>query len=368
MTAMTTQSAKARPRDLGVRIGVLNPGALNAITDVAGVAVGQVTRFEGEMVRTGVTVVMPHRGNVFQEKVPAGLYVGNGFGKLAGGTQLDELGTLETPIVLTNTLGVAAGIDAVVEYTLGQPGNEAVQSVNAVVGETNDGQLNDIRGRHVRPADVLSAIAGARRGRVEEGCVGAGTGTVCFGFKGGIGTSSRVLPASLGGYAVGALVQTNFDGELRIDGVSVGRELGRFSFAQRVLDDTDGSCMMVVATDAPLDARNLRRLAKRAFMGLARTGGIASNGSGDYAIAIAVAESVRVPHRPAEAVRQVPVLHDDFVSPLFMAAIEAAEEAIISSLFAAVTTTGKGGRRIEELPVDRVVTILRASGRPGTAG
>lgn len=368
MTTTTTDTPKPRPRDLGLRIGVLNPGPLNAITDVAGIAVGQVTRFEGEAVRTGVTAVLPHGGNVFQEKVPAGVYAGNGFGKLAGSTQVDELGTLETPIVLTNTLAVAAAVDAVVEHTLGQPGNEAVQSVNAVVGETNDGQLNDVRGRHVRREDVMSAIGNARGGRVGEGCVGAGTGTVCFGFKGGIGTSSRVLPASLGGYTVGALVQTNFGGVLAIDGVNVGRELDRFSFAEHVLADADGSCMIVVATDAPLDARNLRRLAKRGFMGLARTGGIASNGSGDYAIAFSAAESVRVPHRPAEAVRRVPVLHDDFVSPLFMAAIEAAEEAIVSSLFAAVTTTGKGGRRVEELPVDRVVAILKASARRGTAG
>jgi D-aminopeptidase len=348
---------------LGLRIGVLTPGNWNAITDVPGVKVGHATRIEGESIRTGVTAVVPHGGNVFQQKVPAAIYALNGFGKLAGSTQVDDLGTLETPVVLTNTLSVGTAIDAVVEYTLRQDGNEAVQSVNAVVGETNDGQLNDIRGRHVRRVDVLAAIENARDGRVEEGCVGAGTGTVCFGFKGGIGTSSRALPPSLGGYTVGALAQTNFGGVLQIDGVPVGRELGRFSFGDRILHDVDGSCVIVVATDAPLDSRSLHRLAKRALMGLARTGGIASHGSGDYAIAFSTAESARAPHRPDAPVRHVSLLHEDFVSPLFLAAIEAAEEAIISSLFAAVTTTGKGGRRIEALPLEQVVPILRAHHR-----
>jgi D-aminopeptidase len=359
----TTPAARPRPRELGLRIGVLSPGGANAITDVPGVRVGHVTRVEGESIRTGVTAVVPHGGNVFQQKVPAAAYALNGFGKLAGVTQVDELGTLETPIVLTNTLAVGAAIDAVVEYTLRQAGNEAVRSVNAVVGETNDGELNDIRGRHVRREDVLAAIERARDGRVDEGCVGAGTGTVCFGFKGGIGTSSRVMPRPLGGHVVGVLAQTNFGGVLQIDGVPVGKELGRFSFGEHGLGGVDGSCVIVVATDAPLDARNLRRLAKRALMGLAKTGGIAAHGSGDYAIAFSTAESVRVPHRPGAPVRQVALLHDDFVSPLFMAAIEAAEEAIVASLFAAVTTTGKGGRRVEALPLERVVPILKAHRR-----
>lgn len=348
---------------MGLEIGVIAPGPLNAITDVPGVTVGHVTRIEGDSVRTGLTAIVPHDGNVFQQKAPAGIYVGNGFGKLAGSTQVEELGHIETPVVLTSTLSVAAAIDGIVEYTLRQAGNEEVRSVNALVGETNDGWLNDIRGRHARREDVLSAIENAKGGRVEEGCVGAGTGTVCFGYKGGIGTASRILPKSLGGYTVGVLVQSNFGGVLQIDGVPVGKELGRFEFDNELLNNVDGSCMLVVATDAPLDARNLRRLAKRAFMGLAKAGGIASNGSGDYAVAFSTAESVRVPHRPDVPVRQVSLLHDEFVSPLFMAAIEAAEEAIIASLFAATTTTGREGRRVEALPLERVVPILKTHHR-----
>jgi D-aminopeptidase len=354
---------RPRLRDLGLRIGVMAPGKWNAITDVPGVKVGHATLNHGESVRTGVTVVMPHEGNLFQLKVPAAVYVGNGFGKLAGATQIEELGTIETPIVLTNTLAVGTAMDAVVEYTLLQKGNDAVQSVNAVVGETNDGQLNDIRARHIRREDVLSAIENARTGPIEEGCVGAGTGTICFGFKGGIGSSSRVLPQSLGGYAVGALAQTNFGGVLQIDGAPVGRELGQFAFCDNIQNDIDGSCMIVLATDAPLESRNLRRMAKRGFMGLARTGGIASNGSGEYVIAFSVAESSRVLHSPKTPVNLIPVLHDDFVSPLFMAAIEAAEEAIIASLFAAVTTTGKNGRCAQALPLERVIPILKAHHR-----
>lgn len=360
---MTTGQTKPRPRELGLQIGVMPPGKLNAITDVPGVTVGHVTRAEGESVRTGVTAILPHPGNLFQHKVPAGIYTGNGFGKLAGSTQVEELGHIETPILLTNTFGVAAAIDGIVEHTLRQLGNEDVQSVNAVVGETNDGWLNDIRGRHVRRKDVLSAIENARPDRVDEGCVGAGTGTVCFGFKGGIGTASRILPQGLGAYSIGVLAQTNFGGVLQIDGVPVGKELGQFSFRDQLLNNVDGSCMLVVATDAPLDARNLRRLAKRAFMGLAKTGGIASNGSGDYAVAFSTADSVRMPHRPTSPVRQISLLHDDFVSPLFMAAIEAAEEAIVASLFAAVTTTGRQGRRAEALPLDRVIPILQTHHR-----
>ncbi|GAB3987546.1 P1 family peptidase [Spirosoma daeguense] len=346
-----------RPRDYGIRFGVMKTGQLNAITDVPGVRVGQVTLNQGESIRTGVTAIIPHNGNQFQQKSPAAIYIGNGFGKLAGYSQVDELGTLETPIVLTNTLNVPAAADALIDYTLTQPGNEQVRSVNAVVGETNDGFLNDIRGRHVTKQHVLDALRQAKTGAVEEGNVGAGTGTICFGFKGGIGTSSRKLPASLGGYTVGVLVQTNFGGTLQIAGVPVGVELGRYEFK----DNLDGSCMMVVLTDAPLDARNLKRLAKRAFMGLARTGGIASNGSGDYVIAAST--DYQIPHTTQSQFDEVKLLRNDNVSPLFMAAIEATEEAIINSLFAAKTLVGNQGHRIEQLPVDKVVDIMKKAGQ-----
>ena len=352
-----------RPREMGLRIGVLPAGAMNAITDVPGVKVGHKTLISGESVRTGVTAILPHDGNLFQSKVPAAVFAGNGFGKLSGTTQIDELGTLEGPLILTNTLNVAEGIQAVIEHTLAQKGNEMVQSVNAVVGETNDGNLNDIRGRHVKKEDILYAIRSASAGPVTEGNVGAGTGTVCFGYKGGIGTSSRKLPQSLGGYTIGVLVQTNFGGVLQIDGVPVGEELGKFSFSDKLLNNVDGSCMIVVATDAPLDARNLERLAKRAFMGMAKTGGIASNGSGDYVIAFSTAESLRIPHQPAQPVIQSGYLHNDFTSQLFMSAIEATEEAIINSLFAAKTITGNNGRKIEALPLDKVIPILKKYNR-----
>lgn len=355
-TPATAQSTK-RPREYGIRFGVLPTGPLNAITDVPGVRVGQITLLQGPNVRTGVTAVLPHTGNVFRQKSPAAIYIGNGFGKLTGYTQVEELGTLETPIVLTNTLSVPTATDALIDYTLTQPGNEEVRSVNPVVGETNDGYLNDIRGRHVTKAHVLQALREAKTGPVQEGNVGAGTGTVCFGFKGGIGTASRKLPGSLGGYTVGVLVQTNFGGVLQIGGVPVGVELGKYSFKEKL----DGSCMMVVLTDAPLDARNLKRLAKRAFMGLAQTGGIASNGSGDYVIAVSTA--YQIPHDSAEAFDQIRVLRNDAVSPLFMAAIEATEEAIINSLFAARTLTGDGGHTAEQLPVEKVVEMIRKAGQ-----
>lgn len=348
-----------RARGIGLSIGVLPTGPLNAITDVAGVEVGQVTIVRGDSVRTGVTAIRPHGGNIFREKVPAGLFTGNGYGKLAGATQLTELGTLESPVVLTNTLSVAAAMEAVIAHTLGQPGNEGVQSVNAVVGETNDGRLNDIRGLHVTRQDVLAAIRQARTGPVQEGSVGAGTGTVCFGYKGGIGTSSRRLPASLGGYTVGVLVQSNFGGVLSVDGVPVGELLGNHYLKESLREQEDGSCMIVVATDAPLDSRNLGRLARRAFMGLARTGGIAHNGSGDYVIAFSTDSASRVPHQSATPLRQQWVLHDDAVSPLFMAAIEATEEAIINSLFMSAGMTGKGNTRVEGIPLQRVKDILR---------
>ncbi len=361
MLTISTQAQK-RARDYGVSIGVLPTGKFNAITDVPGVKVGHKTLIEGTNIRTGVTVILPHEGNVFQDKVPAAVFVGNGFGKLAGTTQLIELGNLETPVVLTNTLSVAAGIEGVVEYTLAMKGNEQAQSVNAVVGETNDGYLNDIRGMHVTPQHVKEAIMQAQSGAVAEGNVGAGTGTICFGFKGGIGTASRVLPQKVGGYTVGVLVQTNFGGVLQIDGVPVGELLKKFFMSDLLQDDADGSCMMVVATDAPLDARNLERLAKRAFMGLAKTGGIASNGSGDYVIAFSTHTAVRVKHNPDDRTYTTSQLVNDATSPLFMAAIEATEEAIINSLFAAETMTGKEGRTIPALPRDQVIKLMKQQG------
>lgn len=348
-----------RARDHGIKIGVLATGENNAITDVTGVLAGHITLSEGNDIRTGVTAILPHKGNIFQEKVPAAIYVGNGFGKLAGSTQVMELGNIETPIILTNTLNVGRAIEAVVEYSLAIPGNENVRSVNAVVGETNDGYLNDIRGMHVTKQHVKQAIAGAKAGPVEEGNVGAGTGTVCFGFKGGIGTSSRKLPQEAGGYTVGVLVQSNFGGVLTIDGVPVGEELKKFYMSNLINHTPDGSCMMVVATDAPLDARNLERLAKRALMGLARTGGIASNGSGDYVIAFSTATENSIPYQADEAVMTTKTLRNEQMSPLFMAAIEATEESIINSLFAAETTTGRDGNTIEQMPIDEVLRVLK---------
>lgn len=348
--------------DFGIRIGVMIPGKLNAITDVRGVKVGQTTLIKADSIRTGVTAILPHEGNLFQQKVPAAVYVGNGFGKLAGVTQVKELGNIESPVILTNTLGVSTAMNAVVSYTLSQKGNENVQSVNAVVGETNDGFLNDIRGRHVTETDVLNAIITASPGMVTEGNVGAGTGTVCFGFKGGIGTASRVLPKKLGGYTVGVLVQTNFGGVLSIDGVPVGEELKKYYLREELEEKADGSCMIVVATNAPLDSRSLERLAKRAFMGLAKTGGIAGNGSGDYVIAFSTDSSLRVPFNAADIFQQN-VLSNDAVSPLFMAAIEATEEAIVNSLLAAETMKGKNGRTVEALPKEKLKEILKKYSR-----
>lgn len=353
-----------RAREHGIHIGVLPTGPLNAITDVNGVLVGQTTLIKPGGINTGVTAILPHNGNIFQEKVPAAIFVANGFGKLAGVTQVQELGNMETPIVLTNTLSVPTAMDALISYTLQQPGNEQVRSVNALVGETNDGTLNDIRGRHVREKHILEALAEAKDGPVTEGNVGAGTGTVCFGFKGGIGTASRRLPKSLGGYTLGVLVQTNFGGVLQIDGVDIGQELGQYSFSNQLLNNVDGSCMIIVATDAPLDARNLERLAKRAFLGLGKTGGIASNGSGDYVVAFSTDPQLRIAHNaPGQALVPQELLHNDDLSPLFMAAIEATEEAIINSMFAAETVTGHGGRTIEKIPVERVIQSLQKAGK-----
>ncbi|MBA3674223.1 MAG: P1 family peptidase [Chitinophagaceae bacterium] len=352
-----------RARDLGIIIGVLPAGSLNAITDVYGVKVGHATLIKGDSVRTGVTAVLPHDGNIFQQKVPAAIYVGNGFGKLAGITQVQELGNIETPIILTNTLSVATAINAVIDYTLKQKGNENVRSVNAIAGETNDGWvLNDIRGKHVKEQDVLNAINQAREGSVQEGNVGAGTGTITFGFKGGMGTASRKIPAQLGGYTVGVLVQSNFGGVLQINGVPVGEELKKFYLQNELNKKVDGSCMIIVATDAPLDSRNLERLAKRAFMGLAKTGGIAHNGSGDYIIAFSTDTSIRIPHDTKETKQTVSLLNNDAVSPLFMAAIEATEEAIINSLVAAKTTTASGNT-VEALPLEKVIAILKKYNR-----
>jgi D-aminopeptidase len=356
-----TLAAQKRPREMGIKIGVLPTGALNAITDVTGVKVGQVTLTEGADVRTGVTAILPHDGNMFQQKVQAAMYIGNGFGKMTGYSQVEELGTIESPIVLTNTLSVPTAADAVIDWTLGQKGNENVRSVNPVIGETNDGFLNDIRGRHVRKDHVLNALAQAESGAVAEGNVGAGTGTVCFGWKGGIGTASRKLPGKLGNYTVGVLVQTNFGGVLKVNGVPVGQELGKYAFKESLDKSSDGSCMMVLATDAPLDARNLKRLAKRVMLGMAQTGGIAANGSGDYVIAFSTANKVL--HETSEPVFSSSFLHNDYVSPLFMAAMEATEEAIINSLFMARTSEGTQGHKVEELPKDKVLEIMRKYGR-----
>jgi D-aminopeptidase len=362
MAGINHNTTAQRPRDLGIKPGVLPVGKNNAITDVEGVKVGHFTLIRGGDIRTGATAILPHGGNIFQEKVPAAVFVGNGFGKLAGSTQVEELGSLETPILLTNTLAVPTAMEAVIDHTLRQKGNEKVRSVNALVGETNDGGLNDIRARALKPAHVLSALEAAAGGPVEEGNVGAGTGTRCFGFKGGIGTASRVLPAQLGGYTVGVLVQTNFGGVLQINGVPVGEELGRFYLKEQLDASPDGSCMMVVATDAPLDARNLKRLAQRAMLGLGKTGGIASNGSGDYVIAFSTDAGLRVPHEMPKNLLEQKVLHNDAVSPLFLAVIEATEEAILNSLFAAGTMEANG-IKVEGLPVEKVLEIMRKYGR-----
>ncbi len=353
-------ASRPRARDLGISPGVFPPGPVNAITDVAGVRVGQTTLVEGDSVRTGVTVVVPHDGNLFQDKVAGAVFLGNAFGKLAGSTQVGELGTIETPIVLTNTLAVGTAIEAVVRHTLAQPGNEGVQSVNAVVGETNDGGLNDIRGLHVTVEHVLAAIRRASGGPVEEGSVGAGTGTQCYGWKGGIGTSSRVLPARYGGYGLGVLVQTNFGGVLTMGGAPVGKELGRYSFAPPQPGEPptpDGSCMIVVATDAPVDARDLRRIAARAVFALGRTGSSYSNGSGDFAVAFTTSASMRTRHGESQPRERV-VLPPEGVSPLFEATLEATEEAVYNSLLRA-TSVGSRNHTAEAIPVDRVVEILK---------
>ncbi len=356
---MNINAQQKRVRDYGIEIGVLKPGKNNAITDVEGVTVGHKTLIKDNNVRTGVTAIIPHQGNIFQQKIPAAIYIGNGFGKLAGYSQVKELGNIETPIILTNTLNVATAINGLISYTLEQRENKDVRSVNAVVGETNDGWLNDIRGRHVTEQDVREAINNTKSGQVEEGNVGAGTGTVCFGYKGGIGTSSRELPKSLGGYTVGVLVQTNFGGVLEINGVPIAKELQKYPYRDKILNDADGSCMIVVITDAPLNARNLERLAKRAMLGLGKTGGIASNGSGDYVIALSTAKDNLVAYKSDAVVVQKAEVRNDDMSPLFLATIEATEEAILNSLFTAETTEGRDGHIIESLPIEKVISIMK---------
>jgi D-aminopeptidase len=365
------ENKRPRVREAGLKIGILPPGALNSITDVAGVRVGHTTIMRGENIRTGVTAVLPHGGNLFAEKVPGAVFVGNGFGKLAGSTQVNELGEIETPILLTSTLSVPRAADFLLDYMLALPGSEPVQSINPLVAETNDGFLNDIRGRFIAKDDVFAAIKNAQSERVEEGSIGAGTGTVAFGWKGGIGTASRKLPAALGGYTIGVLVQTNFGGVLSIDGAPVGLELGKY-FLKEALekrqkpvsqkkadlnDSADGSIIIVIATDAPVDARQLNRMAARSMSGLARTGSAMTNGSGDYAIAFSAAPDARI--RAGENLRTVKLLSNDAMSPLFLAVIEATEEAIYNSLFRAVTVKGKENRTVEALPIDETLKILR---------
>lgn len=353
---------RPRLRDLGVEVGVFRTGKINAITDVSGVRVGHVMILEGDNVRTGVTAIVPHGGNLFQEKVPAAAFVGNGFGKLVGFTQVDELGQIETPILLTNTLSVWDVADGIVDYMLSLPGNENVRSINPVVGETNDGGLNDIRGRHVKREHAVAAIRAAQSREVEEGSVGAGTGTICFGWKGGIGTSSRLLPSTLGGFTVGVLVQTNYGGVLEIAGVPVGKELGRYSFRDQLKYPGDGSCMIVLATDAPLTTHQLKRLAKRATLALGRTGSSMSHGSGDYVIAFSTSPELRI--RPdAERIQQSVRFKEDDLSSLFQAVVEATEEAIYNSLLKATTIKGIQGREIEALPIDKVKDLLRKYGK-----
>lgn len=369
VAAMAQDGTRARARELGVAPGIFAPGKFNAITDVAGVGVGQVTLVEGDDIRTGVTAILPHGGNVYRSRVPAAVHVGNGFGKFIGATQVNELGELETPILLTCTLCVWKAADAMAAWLLEQPGMQSVRSLNVVVGETNDGGLNDIRARPVTVDAVRSALSTAKSGPVREGSVGAGTGTVAFGWKGGIGTSSRVLPEKLGGWTVGVLVQSNFGGVLQVSGAPVGRELDRYAFQQDVAaragagkradDRGDGSIIIVIATDAPLGDRNLRRLASRGMMGLGRTGSSASNGSGDYVLAFSTAESVR---RAFDAPRlETAELANEQMGAVFQAGVEAVEEAIYNALFMATTVSGNG-QTVEAIPLDRVREVLRRHG------
>lgn len=350
-------SQEKRARDYGIEIGVLKTGKFNAITDVEGVKVGHTTLIKADSIRTGVTAILPHSDNIFNLKVPAAIYIGNGYGKLAGYSQVKELGNIETPIILTNTLSVPAASDALITYTLEHTENKNVRSVNTIVGETNDGYLNDIRGRHIKEKHVLDAIKNAKKGNIKEGNVGAGTGTVCFGFKGGIGTSSRVIPSSKGGYTVGVLVQTNFGGVLEINGAPIAKELNIYPYKNDM--EADGSCMIVVITDAPISSRNLERMAKRAMLGLAKTGGIASNGSGDYVIALSITKENLIDSKNNSTFHQLKELKNSEVTPLFLATIEATEEAIINSLFAAEDMVGRDNNEIKALPIDKVLKIMK---------
>lgn len=370
------KSERPRARELGLKVGILPTGKLNAITDVAGVLVGHKTIIRGDNVRTGVTAILPHNGNLFREKVPGAIFVGNGFGKLMGSTQVDELGEIETPVLLTSTLSVPRVADLLLDYMLALPGNEEVRSINPIVAETNDGYLNDIRARSVTQEDVFSALKNAKSGLVEEGSVGAGTGTIAFDFKGGIGSASRKLPNNLGGYTVGVLVQTNFGGVLTINGAPVGRELGHYYLKSELANPSadlreskpiasaqeraspDGSIIIVIATDAPLDARNLKRMGARSMMGLARTGAVGSNGSGDYAIAFSTAPELRVVKEKDRVETRGQSVSNDAISPLFLAVIEATEEAIYNSLFRATSMTGCG-HTVEALPLEPTIQLLR---------
>jgi D-aminopeptidase len=355
-------SSRSNVKELGIDVGILKTGPRNAITDVKGVKVGQVTLWQGNNTRTGITAVLPHSGNLFQKKVPAGIYVGNGFGKAIGLSQVEELGNIETPILITNTLNAPLVADGLVEYILNLKGNEDVRSVNPVVFEINDGFLNDIRGRHIKKDHVFEVIKKAKEGEVEMGSVGAGTGAHCMGFKGGVGTSSRILPESMGGYTVGVLVVTNFGGVLQINGAPVGRELGKFYLDQKLSPEDEGSCIIVIGTDAPLDSRNLKRLAKRAILGLAKAGSFSSNGSGDYVIAFSTYPALIVPHEPKNLKREVELIYDFHMSPLFLAVVEATEEAVYNSILKATTVKGRDGHTLEAVPVDKVIEICKKYG------
>ena len=358
LSTLNTTRGQDRIRDLGLEIGIFKTGANNHITDVRGVSVGHKTIVRGSNIRTGVTAIIPDTGNLFQNKLPAAIHLGNGFGKLAGYSQVEELGNIETPIILTNTLSVSAGIEGLIRYTLDQPSNHQVRSVNAVVGETNDGRLNDIRGLHVTVQDVFDAIESASSDNTQEGNIGAGTGTICFGYKGGIGSSSRVLPSSLGGHTIGVLVQSNFGGVLDIDGIPFGKLMNQYPFASEI-QNPDGSCMIVVVTDAPLDSRNLKRLAKRAMLGLARTGGMSSNGSGDYVIAVSTARNIKYPYQSDTHMIEQSVLRNDAMSPLFQAVIESTEEAILNSLMAAQDMTGRNNYFVPALDKDKLKDLIK---------
>jgi len=360
ITFCQAQEKRGRIRDFGIQIGILPTGKNNAITDVEGVTVGQKTILKGDSIRTGVTAIIPHKGNIFQQKVPAAVYVGNGFGKMMGISQIQELGNIETPILLTNTLNAPKVANALIDYMLSLSGNENIRSVNAVVGETNDGGLNDIRGRHVEAADVLEAIRNAKGGKVSEGNIGAGTGTECLGFKGGIGTASRKLPESRGGYTVGVLVQTNFGGVLSINGAPVGRELYNYYMQEpKEAHKVDGSCMIVIATDAPLSSRNLERLAKRSYISFGNVGSFSSNGSGDYSIAFSTNPSNFIPYENDHIERKTIEVGNDYMSPLFMAVWEATEEAILNSMFMAEDMTGNNGRTVKAIPIRETLNILK---------